>query len=989
VRKLASLRTRRRRRGRVAIAAALTSCVVVVGVASAAIGGFEFNPFDSQQVGQTYANGVLLPTNQWISPLGTRIVDGSATQQGARLVSSTISPNGEYLAALGWNNFQGYLTIFNLKTGAMLQQTALMTDDNNDPTVAADGPLFSPDGTTLWVPQSEFLLKFGFDENTGVATAEGTPIFLCGSSATQAGTPTGPGNQYCSGYDDAGEYGENQAQASDVANGAELPSGMALSPDGSKLYVALNGANKLGVIDTASGHVLNEIPVGNAPRQVVLADGGTVAYVSNEGGRKATGSEYTNLSDGTPIVSNPSTGGAITGTVSMVNLATGEEKQIPVGLQPTALYQDGKALFVANSNDDSMSVIDERTNRVTQTVRTNPVPGAQVGSYANAINMSDPAHVLVSIGRDNAIAVYRYRGLHRPLRFEGLIPTDWYPVQVQPDPALGPNTVVVTNDKGIGAQGPQATINKGYDTTPATGGNTYDDTGSVTTFPMPRDGQLSQDTQTVFTDDDWNQIKPINQGDYDTAPGVIPRRLGGSSPIKHIVVIVRENRTYDQELGDLGEGNGDPADAQFGAQVTPNAHALAMRFGDLDNFYDEGTLSADGHNWIVQAEANDYVEKQFGAFYRSYPSQAGDALAYQRDGFLWNAAEKAGRSVQNFGEYIYAPYSLPDLPSSEVINGSQWDSWYAESKWLEDGGQGPEPINNPCQYTKAQSDIPSLQAITDPCFPNFQLSIPDQYRVDQWLPVFQQQVQNGKMPNLTFMWLMTDHTTGSGVPDPVAQVADNDLAVGRVIDEISHSQFWNSTAIFIVEDDTQNGVDHVDGHRGPAFVISPYSKPGVDDDYYTQLDMVKTIEQILGVHAMNQEDLAAEPMYSAFTDHPNFTPYTLTPNQIPLTLGAPGYPSTLPAPTAGDTAAERKAFVPQGVLPADMKSVYKAWAAWLGQQGHEGHFDGPDKVNPQELNRYDWYSAHDWRIAYPGDPKIYTPNQVPGRNLPPAFLGDN
>ena len=241
----------------------------------------------------------------------------------------------------------------------------------------------------------------------------------------------------------------------------------------------------------------------------------------------------------------------------------------------------------------------------------------------------------------------------------------------------------MTNDKGIGAQGPKATINKGYDTTPATDHNTYDDTGSVTTFTMPHDGQLWQDTQTVFTDDDWNQIKPINQGDYDTAPNVIPAHLGGSSPIKHVVVIVRENRTYDQELGDITSvdgqpSNGDPADAQFGEQVTPNAHALANRFGDLDNFYDEGTLSADGHNWIVQAEANDYVEKEFGAFYRSYPSQAGDALAYQRDGFLWNAAEKAGLDVQNFGEYIYNPYSLPS-------GAPEWDTWYAESQWLEDG----------------------------------------------------------------------------------------------------------------------------------------------------------------------------------------------------------------------------------------------------------------------------------------------------------------
>jgi YVTN family beta-propeller protein len=1026
VRNLVSKPTRRLARGRVAIAAALATCVVMVGVASAAIGGF--NPFGTQQVSQTYANGVLLPTNQWISPLGNRILDNTA-----RLVSSTISPDGQYLAALGWNNFQGYLTIVDLKTGAIVQQTALKTDNGNDPTVAADGPLFSPDGKTLWVSQSEYVLKFSFTEGSATPAVQQDAIFLCGSSAGLAPPNTDPAaSTYCSGYDDAGEFGENPTDASDVANGAELPSGMALSPDGSKLYVALNGANKLGVIDTTgpqADQVVQQIPVGNAPRQVVLADGGTVAYVSNEGGRPARPGEFTNLSDGTPIVSSRVTGGAVTGTVSVVNLTTGKEMQeIRVGLEPTALYQDGNALFVANSDDDSMSVIDERTNTVTQTVRTNPVPGADVGSYANAINMSDPSHVLVSIGRDNAIAVYHYEGLYGPMRFVGLLPTDWYPVQVQPDPALGTGAIVVTNDKGIGAQGPivnpqpttscnasEGCINKGPYTEPvcsgcnAYGHNTYQDTGSVTTFTMPADWrQIARDTETVFTDNDWNQIRPINQGDYDTVPKVIPAHLGGSSPIKHIVVIVRENRTYDQELGDLTSvdgqpSNGDPADAQFGAQVTPNAHALAERFGDLDNFYDEGTLSADGHNWIVQAEATDYVEKEFGAFYRSYPSQGGDALAYQRDGFLWNAAEKAGLSVQNFGEYIYNPYSLAaNAPCVNAVTSggktvcSAWDEWYLETQWLEDGHQGPEPISNPCQYAYSQSDIPSLQAITDRCFPNFQLSIPDQYRVDEWMPFFKQDEQSGQMPNLTFMWLMTDHTGGTGVaagsssvPDPVAQVADNDLAVGRVVDAISHSRFWKSTAIFVVEDDTQNGVDHVDGHRGPAFVISPYSASGVDSDYYTQLNMVKTIEQILGIHAMNQEDLAAEPMYDAFSDHPDYAPYDVQPNQIPLTLGAPGYPSTLTSPAADSTPAERSAFRPQGVVPADMESVYKAWEAWNAQQGREGHFDGPDKVNPQQLNRFDWYSAHDWRLAYPGDPKIYLPDQVPGRNLPAAYLGDD
>ncbi len=958
---------------RKALLVAAVLCLVLVGAATAAVA--VFNPFGTEQVGGTYANGVLLPTNQWVSPLGTRVF-----QDNARITSSSISPNGRYLAALTWKDFDTTLTILDLTNGSTkayplfngfkLPAGAADPFANEDGTVSPDGPLWSADGSTIWVPQTDYLVKFSFDQTADTATQKDA-MWLCGQGATPA--DAGPG---------CDTFGPG------VADGSYIPSGMALSPDGSKLYVAFNGANTLGVVDTATDKLLSQIPVGNAPRQVVLSTDGKTAYVSNEGGRPANKHDFTNLSDGTPIVASRVTGAAITGTVSVVDLSAGKEvKEIPVGLQPTALYQDGSALMVANSNDDSLSIVNEQTNSVAQTVRTNPVPGATVGSYANAISMPDSRHVLVSIGRDNAIAVYRYNGLRWPMRSEGLLPTDWYPVQVQPDPALGAGTVVVTNDKGIGAQGPASTISEGPNTSPATGHNTYDDTGSVTKFTMPTSfGDLARDTQTVFRDNAWNQIRAHNEGAGDNVASVIPNHLGGHSPIKHIVVIIKENRTYDQILGDLGEGNGDPALAQFGAQETPNQHALALRFGDLDNFYDEGTLSADGHNWIVQAEANDYVEKEFGAFYRSYPSQGGDALAYQRDGFLWNAAQKAGVGVQNFGEYVFNPFDLP-------ANAPNWDSWYAESQWLENGRVGPEPISNPCQYTRLQSDIPSLQAISDPCFPNFQLSIPDQYRVDQWLPTFQQDQRSGRMPGLTFMWLMTDHTGATGVnggstsvPEPVAQVADNDLAVGRVVDTISHSRFWKSTAIFVDEDDTQNGVDHVDGHRAPTLVISPYAKSGVDDQYYSQLNMVKTVEQILGIHPMNQEDGAAQPMYAAFTAKPDFAPFDLRPNQIPLTLGAPGYPSTLTAPAAN----ARKASVrPEGAVPANMRGVYDAWVAWEKQQAARGSFSRADAVNPAQLNRFDWYSAHDWQVAYPGDAKIYLPAQVPGWRLPAAFIGDS
>ena len=219
--------------------------------------------------------------------------------------------------------------------------------------------------------------------------------------------------------------------------------------------------------------------------------------------------------------------------------------------------------------------------------------------------------------------------------------------------------------------------------------------------------------------------------------------------------------------------------------------------------------------------------------------------------------------------------------------------------------------------------------------------------MDQWLPYFQHDEKTGKMPQLTFMWLMTDHTTGTNIPDPVAQVADNDLAVGRVVDAISHSKFWKSTAIFVDEDDTQNGVDHVDGHRAPTLVISPYSKPGVDDQYYTQLNMVKTVEQVLGIHAMNQEDYAAEPMYGAFTETGNFAPYNVEPNIVPLNLGAPGGPTTFtPSVEAGSRDQEgrlrrrrsaRRASIPRG----DKRASTGAWQTWIAPAGRKGPLQWP------------------------------------------------
>ena len=456
--------------------------------------------------------------------------------------------------------------------------------------------------------------------------------------------------------------------------------------------------------------------------------------------------------------------------------------------------------------------------------------------------------------------------------------------------------------------------------------------------------------------------------------------LGDPSKIKHVFLIVRENRTYDQVLGDIGKGDSDPTLAQFGETITPNAHALANTFGLFDNFYDEGTLSADGHNWMVQADANDYIEKEFGAFYRSYPAQGGDALAYQRDGFLWNSAEAVGQTVKAYGEYNNFFNELSPAPS--------WSDYYQDSQILEGKAPGPLAVPESSVYTYA--DIPSLTAIDYHEFPPFDLYIPDQYRADVWQQSFAQSEKTGQLPNLELIWMPDDHTAGigTGAPNPVSEVADNDLAVGRMIDSISHSKFWSSSAVFVLEDDSQNGVDHVDGHRAPLMIASPYAQRAiVDDTYYTQLNVVKTIEQILGIPPMNQEDRAATPIFDAFTNTPDFAPYNYVPNQISLTEGltpansASASPARSSSPTSDLVPASPAA---QGI-PASEWGVYEQWVVWSRGQ----HFNSiQDWANPEQLNRLDWYSAHDWKVPYPGDRSILPPSQVPGaqpaRGLPRA-----
>ena len=361
-------------------------------------------------------------------------------------------------------------------------------------------------------------------------------------------------------------------------------------------------------------------------------------------------------------------------------------------------------------------------------------------------------------------------------------------------------------------------------------------------------------------------------------------------------------------LADDPRGNGDPALLQFGQEVTPNQHRLVRQFPLVDNFYDSGQLSADGHQWVVQGDSPDYLEKAFGGFTRSYPSQAGDALAYLPSGFLWENAHRHGKSVRDYGEY-----------ASSLGKGL------------------------------TSTDVPSLKPYVVPDYPGFDPSVPDVARAQVFQRDLGSWTKAGAMPNLVMMTLPQDHTVAylPKYPSVDTMVADNDTALGQIVEAVSHSPFWKDTAILVEEDDSQNGLDHVDAHRSIFYAISPYARHGgyVDHTYYTQVDALRTVEQILGLPPMNQMDSAATPMRSLFTDKPDLSPYTAV---VP-TLVATSNP-----PLSALSGAER------------------AWA----EVSTKMDFTQEDRVDPVLMNHAVWYASTHFTRPYPGESRILLPSQV-------------
>ena len=632
------------------------------------------------------------------------------------------------------------------------------------------------------------------------------------------------------------------------------PGGVALNSKEDRLFVTLSRNNSLGVVNLKD-QSLQEIPVGIAPYDVLLADDAK-AYVTNWGGRRPVTGESTYNTSGSQVLVDPVTGVANNGSVSVIDLTTNTSiKEIQVGLHPSGmvLNKSKSLLYVACANSDQIFVIDTRTDEVKSEISVHLKKETPFGSAPNALALSpDGKKLYAANGTDNAICVIETGSANR---VTGYIPTGWYPGCVLLNKEG--TQLYVANVKGIGSR------NKGLE---KAGYNSRDHLGSISIVNVPDEAKLSKMTDLVAQNNNLGKNSKALTAIGNIAPTVaVPLIPSQQSPIKHVLYIIKENRTYDQVFGDMKQGNGDTSLVLFGREVTPNHHKLAETFVLLDNFYCSGVLSADGHQWTNEAYVTDYLEKSFGNFTRSYPYDGDDALAYASSGFIWDNVLRKKLTFRNYGEFVDAQITPKSATFSEVY---------------QDFKKGTKNVS-----IQAKANMEQLIPYTCPTFIGFPINVPDVYRAAEFIKEFREFEKNGSFPNFMIMLLPADHTSGTrpGLPTPRAAVADNDLALGQVVEAISNSKFWKETCIFVTEDDPQAGLDHVDGHRTVGMVISPYTKrKEVISTYYSQINMVRTIENILGVAPMNQLDNAAEPMSDCFQEKPDYTPYKLVPNNIPL-----------------------------------------------------------------------------------------------------------
>ncbi|MEX6689203.1 bifunctional YncE family protein/alkaline phosphatase family protein [Danxiaibacter flavus] len=604
------------------------------------------------------------------------------------------------------------------------------------------------------------------------------------------------------------------------SSSAISPTGIALDGKRGVLYAVTKQDNSLYVIDLSTRQIKNKYPLGAEAYTCLLSPDRSALYISVWGGDqvKIFNTRNNVFADSIKVGDNPN---------------------------DLCITKNGRYLFVANGNDNTVSVIDVKKRRVLETLNTAVYPTTLSGSTPNSVALDKNDKTLYIANADNnCLAVFNVQkpGHSNSL---GFIPTGWYPSVVR----VTGNKLYVANGKGNSSlpnpQGPNPTdkkekvgIHSGDDSKPKIvqyiGGGLL--MGSLSIIPVPAEKELAAYSQAVYHNTPYNTSVERSTDGQDGNP--IPHKVGDASPIKHVFYIIKENRTYDQVLGDMPQGNGDTSLLLFGRHYTPNLHSIADNFVLLDNFYVDGEVSADGHNWSMGAYATDYMEKNWPTSYggRGQGAVGGTALNKM---YIWDQAKRSGVSFRTYGEFA----------SGKNVR------------------------------------IPVLNDHYVPQYPPFNLKIMDTVRYHIWEKDFDSLVANNALPQLMTVYFPNDHTEGMAAdrPTPFAHVADNDLAIGMFLEHLSHSPVWENSVVFMLEDDAQNGPDHVDAHRSPAFIAGGYVKRHyVDHTMYSTSSVIRTIELILGMPPMTQYDAAAMPMWRSFTSKPDNTAFTHLPANVNL-----------------------------------------------------------------------------------------------------------
>ncbi|MDO8539580.1 MAG: alkaline phosphatase family protein [Opitutaceae bacterium] len=741
---------------------------------------------------------VLLP-NQWsLRPVGRQLLLGDFP------VNIALHPSGQYAAILHSGYSQHEIRIVDIKTAQPVSQVTLEE--------SFYGLAWSPDGKQLYASGASLEIIHAF------AFAKG---YLSGNR-------------------------ELRLRANEEMG---VPIGVAVSSNGRALYVAEGWGQRVTKIDANTGVAQWSLKLGAPEGQARTApDSERVLPSANPDASfpysclpdEKRGRVYVSLWAKSAVL--------VLDANSGVKLA-----RWPVGSHPNelALGRDGR-LFVAEANLNTVSVIDVTTGRVLETLSGSFEPDAPPGSMPNSVALAPDGKTLyVANANNNAVAVFDVSDRGRATSL-GFIPVGWFPTSVRV--TSDGRTLLVANGKGMTSApnpgGPYPGDHRPRSLQEYIGGLFR---GTLSTIDLPaaaqRAAKMAEWTKQALANTPI--ASPLHPRKERPANHPIPARPGDPSPIKHVIYIVKENRTYDQVLGDMAEGNGEPRLCLFPENVTPNHHALAREFVLLDNFFVDGEVSADGHEWSLGAYASDFVEKTWPLSYGhnkrkkfEYPSEGRYAWVTPARGYLWDQAARAGVTYRSYGEFVRTTR----------------------------GGA-------------AIASIPILRDHIDPQYRPWDLSYPDVKRAERFIAELKRFEGEGDMPRLQVVRLGNDHTSGTrpGATTPTAMVADNDRAFGLVVEAVSRSKFWPATAIFVLEDDAQNGPDHVDAHRIPAFVISPYTKRrAVDSTLYSTTSMLRTIELILGLQPMSQFDAAAAPMYGAFDPTADLAGYTARPAQVDL-----------------------------------------------------------------------------------------------------------